>query len=342
MRDHRIEIRDSRYALLSSPTQLQRLHNLEAKIGRGRLYMKRDDHMPIAMGGNKLRSLEFWLGAAHEAGADTVIVAGGAASNLCRLTAAAAAMADLRCVVVHNSIDTPENRKKSFLNKVFGAEVQFLGDVSEYDRRMAAQAVATRLKSRGRVPYVVGDEVVGALGYVIAAFELQEQSLSIEQPIKHVFLAGSMGPTEAGFVFGNALLGNPFQIHLVSVEYDRNKLVECVKRIYDKLRVHTGFEVAAFEQLQINYHMDYLGGGYGCHSDESEQAILLLARTEGILTEYVYTAKTLAGFLDLIATRQIPENEPACIVHTGGVPSLFAQFDMFKLIDSGMNGCNDL
>lgn len=189
------EIRDPRCKLLDAATPLQRLHHLEAKLETDGLYIKRDDHMAIALGGNKLRSLEFWLGAALRTGADTVIVAGGAASNLCRLTAAAAARIGLQCIVLHNSHDTAPNRQKSFLNSIFGAQVRFLGEVSEQQRGAAAKEVAADLERQGRTPYVVGDEVIGALGYVAAAFELQAQSRQLKQPIKHVFLPGSMGPT---------------------------------------------------------------------------------------------------------------------------------------------------
>lgn len=321
-----------RCKLFNDPTPLQLMRKLGAKLGCGSLYIKRDDHVPIALGGNKLRSLEFWLGAACHANADIVIVAGGATSNLCRLTAAAASMVGLDCIVLHNSLDTEENRQKSFLNKVFGAEVRFLGAISEQERRDAATSVAAELIGRGRAAYIVGNEVVGALGYVSAAFELQEQSLQLENKIKHVILPGSMGPTEAGLIFGNMLLGNPFVVHLVSVEYERSELAARVKEIYEGLQRYTGLGIG-FEGLPIHYHMECLGDGYGSHSKEGEQAILALARSEGILMEYVYTAKTLAGFIRLVSENQIPVSEPACVIHTGGVPSLFTQFDMFQSIN---------
>ena len=332
MADLQSILREPRYGLLNGPTALQRLSRFERKLGRPGLYMKRDDQMEVGLGGNKLRSLEFWLGAACRQRADIVLVAGGATSNLCRLTAAAASIAGLDCVIIHNAEDSPANRERSFLNRLFGAETRFIGPVGEEERGAAMKAAAEELKRQGRVPYIVGDAVLGALGYVLAAFEMHEQSQRESVPLRHVFLAGSMGPTEAGFIFGNAMLGHPFRVHLVSVEYEQAELAARICRIYDGLGQRTGLAVDGLDQAPLHYHMDHLGGGWGVPTPESEAAILSFARTEGILVEHVYTAKTCAGFLDLVASGDIPRGEPACILHTGGTASLFSQREQFQTV----------
>ena len=325
-------LREPRHVLLEAATPLQRLHRLEAKLGRSGIHAKRDDLMPIALGGNKLRSLEYWLGAALQKKADILLVGGGASSNLCRLTAAAASLVGLDCLVLHNAPDTPENRQASFLNTLFGAELRFLGSVDEGQRNAALAAAAAELAQRGRTPYIVGDAVLGAMGYIRAAFELHEQSQRQETPIRHVFLAGSMGPTEAGFIFGNALLRTPFEIHLVSVEYEQPELAGYIGRIYEGLRERTGLDVAPLSEAPLHYHMDHLGGGWGVPTPASEAAILSFARTEGILIEHVYTAKTGACFLEKLADGDIPSGEPACLLHTGGTAALFSQFGLFRTL----------
>lgn len=326
-------LREPRYDLVKAPTPLQRLSGFERKLGRPGLFMKRDDLMEIGLGGNKLRSLEFWLGAALRERADIVLVAGGATSNLCRLTAAAAAIAGLDCVIIHNAEDSPANRERSFLNRLFGAETRFIGVVGEDERGAAVKAAAAELKRQGRAPYIVGDAVLGALGYVLAAFELHEQSQSEQAPLRHVFLAGSMGPTEAGFIFGNAMLGQPFQVHQVSVEYGQAELEARIRRIYEGISERTGIRVDRLDQAPLHYHMAHLGGGWGVPTPESEAAMVAFARTEGILVEHVYTAKTCAGFLDLVANGAIPPGEPACILHTGGTASLFSQREQFLTVN---------
>ncbi|WP_293808531.1 pyridoxal-phosphate dependent enzyme [uncultured Bosea sp.] len=332
MSDLQSILREPRYDLVKMPTPLQRLSGFERKLGRSGLYAKRDDLMEIGLGGNKLRSLEFWLGAALQQRADIVLVAGGATSNLCRLTAAAASMAGLDCLIIHNAADNPANREGSFLNRLFGAQTRFIGPVGEDERGAATKAAAAELTQQGRVPYIVGDAVLGALGYVLAAFELHEQSQRESVPLRHVFLAGSMGPTEAGFIFGNAMLGHPFQVHLVSVEYEQAELEARLQRIYDGIAQRTGLSVGGLDRAPLHYHMDHLGGGWGVPTPEAEAAIVAFARTEGILVEHVYTAKTCAGFLDLVASGGIPADEPACIIHTGGTASLFSQREQFRTV----------
>lgn len=325
-------LREPRHDLVKSPTPLQRLSGFERALGRPGLFIKRDDLMEIGLGGNKLRSLEFWLGAALRERADIVLVAGGATSNLCRLTAAAASMAGLDCLIIHNAEDSPANRERSFLNRLFGAETRFIGPVGEEERGAAMKAAAAELTRQGRTPYIVGDAVLGAFGYVLAAHELYEQSQRDAAPLRHVFLAGSMGPTEAGFIFGNAMLGHRFQVHLVSVEYEQAELEARIRRIYEGIGERTGLSVGGLDQAPLHCHMDHLGGGWGVPTPASEAAIIAFARTEGILVEHVYTAKTCAGFLDLVANGAIPPDEPACLIHTGGTASLFAQREQFRTV----------
>lgn len=319
-----------RYELLNRPTLLQRLQRTEAALRRPGLYVKRDDLMAIALGGNKLRSLEYWLGAAQQMQADILLVAGTALSNLCRLTAAVASMAGLECRVFHNSPDEPAARRASFLNRMFGASVHYLGPVDEQQRTQAVEAAALELKRAGRRPYIVGDPAVGALGYVRAAEELSSQCDGMEQPIRHVFLPGSMGTTEAGFILGNALLGYPFEVHLVSVEYPEAELRERVRRIYESTGALVGIDGATFEGARVRCHMDFLGAGYALPTPEAERAILTFARTEGLVLEPIYSGKTFACFLELARRHALPPSEPMCIIHTGGVPSLFSQFESFR------------
>jgi 1-aminocyclopropane-1-carboxylate deaminase/D-cysteine desulfhydrase-like pyridoxal-dependent ACC family enzyme len=150
--------------------------------------------------------------------------------------------------------------------------------------------------------------------------------------IRHVMLPGSMGPTEAGFIFGNALLGYPFDVHLVSVEFGEAELSSCVRRAYDAIVKLVGRGAAEFDDTRVHYHMGYLGGGYACPTPQGEEAILTFARTEGIVLEHIYTAKTFACFLDFARRHVFRPTEPTCVIHTGGVPSLFAQFEEFRSI----------
>lgn len=318
-----------RVTLLDGPTPLHRLANIEILQQRSGLFIKRDDQMRVGLGGSKLRSLEFWLGAAIAERADLVIVAGGIASNQCRLTAAASALLGIDCLVLYNGDPPAVETGNLLLTRLFGAQIEFLGPVDEERRALAAKLAGEARRRRGRRPYIVGDPVLGALGHAHAAKELLKQSELLGLGIRHVFLPGSMGPTEAGFIFGNALLGHPFEVHLVSVEYERAELLERVTRIHDGLAALTGAEVSRLTDASIRCHLDQLGQGYGIPTPRSEQAIITLARREAILLEHTYTAKTMASFLDLTGVAGLPVDEPACFIHTGGVPALFGQATLF-------------
>jgi 1-aminocyclopropane-1-carboxylate deaminase/D-cysteine desulfhydrase-like pyridoxal-dependent ACC family enzyme len=141
-----------------------------------------------------------------------------------------------------------------------------------------------------------------------------------------------MGPTEAGFIFGNALLGYPFDVHLVSVEYGQTELSARIRRAYDAIVNLVGSDAPDFDDSRVHYHMDFLGPGYAHPTPQGEEAILTFARTEGIVLEHIYTAKTFACFLDFARRHVFPATEPACVIHTGGLPSLFDQFEQFRSI----------
>lgn len=327
------------------PTPLTRLRNIERYLGRDHLYLKRDDLTGVALGGNKVRGLEYLLGEALSRGADVVITGGGLQSNLCSLTAAACAKAGLRCILVHNDVrpEPGEIAGNMLLNGIFGAEEIFLGPVSEAKRAATMEEVAADLRSQGAVPYVIHNGAstpVGALGYVEAALELLVQSEAMESRLRHVAIVGAMGGTAAGFVFGVAALGAPFHVHVISVEYPeaelRRRMADLTAGIEDILCLRP--PISPSEVMTI--HDRYLGEGYGVPTRESREAARLLAVQEGIILENVYTSKTFAGFLDLVAPgasgacredrpggtpRAADLDGPAACFHTGGMGALFAQ-----------------
>lgn len=314
-----------RTRLLDGPTPLQRMRRIEALTGHSGVWVKRDDAMPLGLGGNKLRSLEFWVGEALERRCDVLLVAGRAVSNQCRLTAAAAARCGLDCIVLHDDDPPAEWTGNVLLNRLFGADVRFLGPVGEHARGQALDAVAAELTAAGRKPYIVGDPVLGALGYVVGALELHEQAFAAGAGLRHVVLPGSMGPTEAGFLFGSAMLGCPFEVHLVSVEYEIPELKQRIARIFRAIAERTGTRPAGDPGDATHYHDAWLGEGYARPTAAALQAIRTFAAEEALLLETTYTSKTFAAMMDLIASGAIPPDEPVCAVHTGGIPALFQQ-----------------
>ncbi len=315
------------------PTPIHKLDRLGEDIGHSNLYIKRDDLSGLGLGGNKTRSLEFLLGDAVDKGADVIITAGGLQSNLCALTAAACCKIGVDCILVHNDEEPALLQGNMLLNHLFGARSVFIGKTDEKARTLQMEQTAQELKNQGRNPYIIHNGAstpLGSLGYAGAAFELSEQCKKGNLPIKHIGMVGAMGGTASGFILGNALLGNPFHVHVISVEYPKSILDEIILNLtrgaYQLISENlVGRDHVPPLETRFTTYEEYLGEGYGIPTPVSRKTLYKLPSKEGILPEDVYTSKTLGGFLDLISRGIIPPHEGACYIHTGGLGSLFAQ-----------------
>ena len=312
-----------RVALLDGPTPLQAMPRFGASLGHARLWVKRDDCMALGFGGNKLRSLEYWLGAALAENADMLVVAGSLASNQCRLTAAAAAKLGLDALVLYaGDIDAPL-RGNAALTQLYGATIRRLGPVGEAERGRLARAAVAELRAAGRRPYLIGDPVLAAFGYVRAVEELRAQARDLD--LRHLVLPGSMGPTEAGVIHAAAALDLPWTIHLVSVEYETDALRARLAAILDAMAARLDVATPRSALARVRIEMGQLGEGYGKATQASRDAASALGRLEALTLEQTYVAKTFAGLSALIAEGVIPREEAACVIHTGGGPAFFEQ-----------------
>lgn len=312
-----------RIELLAGPTPLEPMARAGAAVGHDALWIKRDDVMSLGLGGNKVRSLEFWLGEAEAAGCDMLVVAGAPASNQCRLVAAAGARTGIETLVLYAGDDPGGLDGNALLTRLFGARIRWLGPVTEAERARHAAQVVEELRAHGRRPYLIGDPVVAALGYVRAAQELAAQAEGLD--LCHVLLPGSMGPTEAGFIFGSAVIGAPWTVHLVSVEYPEDELRRRVEALVQKLQARTGLVPPKDPMAGIRIDMAELGGGYGAATPASRDAAAFFATHEALVLEQTYVAKTFASLLRQVKQGSIAPGAAACVLHTGGVPALFAQ-----------------
>lgn len=310
------------------PTPLQPIPRYGELVGHGNMYIKRDDMTGLGVGGNKTRSLQFLLGDALHRGATTVIAGGALQSNLCSLTALAANTVGMECVIVHND-DPPESLEGNMLvNAIAGARERFVGPVDEDRRSESMEHAAEELRERGEHPYVITNSSatpIGSLGYVSAALELAEQCRDEQLSIQHVAIPGAMAGTASGLVAGAALLGGPFHVHVINVEYPGDILPRLIDRYTAGVFEVLGLDPAVPVGEVMTIHHGSLGPGYARPTDESMKAMLDLARTEGILLEVVYTSKTLAGLTAVVADGTVPPDEGACFWHTGGMSALFAQ-----------------
>lgn len=319
-----------RFSLAHLPTPVEELARLRAALQAElpgqpvpRLLIKRDDQTGLATGGNKTRKLEYLVADALHQKADTLITAGAPQSNHCRQTAAAAAKAGLRAIVVLGGSGPRLEGGNLLLDRLLGAEIVW---AEGRDRSELMTAIAAREREAGRRPYVIpygGSNVVGAAAYAVAFEELAEQLAANRLQADHVVLACSSGGTQAGLTVGARGLAARVQIHGISVDRKAAELQARLARLANDTAELLDLN-ARFEPQEFIVHDGYLGGGYGVVGDAEREAITLLARLEGLLVDPVYTGRALAGLIDLVRQGRFAADETVVFWHTGGLPALFA------------------
>lgn len=315
------------------PTPLMPLRKLGARFGGPQLYIKRDDQTGLALGGNKTRKLEFILADALAAGADTVVTAGAAQSNHCRQTAAAAATLGLECHLVLGGQAPDVAGGNLLLDKLFGCHIHWTG---AHRKGEDIPQIVDYLKSAGKNPYVVpygGSSELGALSFVAAMKELDSQCREYDLSFSHIVFASSSGGTHAGMMLGKKLLGLDCEIVGINIDKDESGETPFDRHILDLANrsaalIGSDFQ---FDNSDLQLNADYVGDGYGVVGDREREAIELLARTEGILLDPVYTGRAMGGLLDLLNKKTFADSDRVLFWHTGGAPALFAYADTLNI-----------
>lgn len=311
------------------PTPLHPLERMREQLGCGPLFIKRDDLNGIGIGGNKVRNLEYLLGDAIARGKDSILVSGQTQSNLCALCAACCRRLDLNCVIVHNNAKPDYTEGNALLNCILGIDEIYLGGVSEEERISAVEKLAQDLEHKGHRPYIIyngASTSVGALGYVEAAAELLEQIHRDDAfaSIKSVCVPVGNGGLAAGFVYGTSLLGDPFHVELISVEYEQDTMRKNILELLNGLEALCGIKMPCSLEETATLHSAYRFGGWGVIDPEVEDFNHKFARTEGIFVEKVYTGKALYGACDLAGKGYFEDG--TCYLHSGGIGALFSQY----------------
>jgi 1-aminocyclopropane-1-carboxylate deaminase/D-cysteine desulfhydrase-like pyridoxal-dependent ACC family enzyme len=314
-----------RFPLIDGPSPLARAERFSAALGgTADVWIKREDLLPLAFGGNKLRNLEFLVGAALAEGADTLITAGRRWSNHCRLTAAAGARAGLAVHLVLSGPPRPDGEKgaNETLDELLGATVHMTATADRADRAATVERLAADLRAAGRRPFVVavgGSGAIGAAGQVLAGLELAVQLEAAAIGQASVVLPSATGGTQAGLLHGLTLAAPPPRAVIgIAVAAPSAELRPTIAGLVDDLAALTA---ARPPENAIVLEDDQLGDGYGIRSAAADEATRLLARTEGILVDPIYTAKALAGLIARVRDRRL--RGPLVFWHAGGTPGLF-------------------
>jgi D-cysteine desulfhydrase family pyridoxal phosphate-dependent enzyme len=315
-----------RVRLANLPTPLEQAPRLTEFLGGPRIWIKRDDLTGLAMGGNKARKLEFLLGQARDQGCDVVITVGAVQSNHARMTAAAARHLGMDAVLVLNGDEPALLQGNTLLDRIFGAEIRIVQTDDDYVLMGVVDDVARHLRRDGRRPYVIprgGSNAYGAAAYMLAALELLQQATQLGIRIDAIVHTSTSGGTQSGLYTGTKVTESGVQVIGISAG-PRKDVVE--KRVLGIVE-----ELAQMLELRWRPHPDdllvedgYVGERYGIPTPACLEAIRLLARTEGILLDPVYTGKGMAGLRGLVAEERFRSGQNVVFWHTGGQPALFA------------------
>ncbi len=325
-----------RTRLMSGETPLEEMPNLArrlgaTRLGAARLYVKRDDLTGLAFGGNKVRQLEYYFGEAQAMGADTILITGAVQSNFVRMAAAAARKNNMECHVqleerVPANDPIYKNSGNVLIDKILGAKLTTYPDgEDEAGADANLKMLAKELSANGKTPYIIhlapGHAPLGALGYVDAARELLSQCERMSLELDEVVLASGSGHTHGGLLFGLRALGWQGRVTGVCV---RRKAEDQHERISS--RCHEIAGLLGMEPLvddaDIHLTDKFLGDGYGRMHEEMLGAMKLAAQSEGLMTDPVYTAKAMCGFIE--RARKAEDGQSLLFLHTGGTPALFA------------------
>ncbi|MDH3748417.1 MAG: D-cysteine desulfhydrase [Gammaproteobacteria bacterium] len=325
-----------RTPLAHLPTRLEHLPRLSAHLGGPEIFVKRDDCTGLATGGNKTRKLEFVMGDALRQGADTIVTVGAVQSNHVRQTAAAACKLGMKCeVLLEHRIEDPSYTYVSsgnvLLDRIFGANIREFPGGTDFDQAMAD--VVDEVSKAGGKPYIVpggASNPIGALGYVNCALELLNQANELGLIIDHLITATGSAGTQAGLIVGLKATNSGIPLLGIGVSAAKDAQEDKVF----SLAVETADYIGApgcVDRDDVIANCDYVGDSYGVPTESMNEAVLLLARLEGLLFDPVYSGKALAGLIDLVCSDGFAGAKNIVFLHTGGSAALFAYADQLNI-----------
>ena len=302
------------------------MKRLSRRLAGPHLWIKRDDLSGLAFGGNKTRKLEFLMAEALANRCDAVITAGAAQSNHCRQTAAAAAALGLSCHLALGGSPPGASNGNLLLDQLLGAKIHWCGNRRKGE---GLNELEKDLTSRGLRTYVIpygGSNVVGAAGFAAAMVELDAQLRESGIRAAAIVFASSSGGTQAGLMAGKSLAESETRLLGIRIDKDEpgedsfeSQIASLANQLAERLDLHDRFAPA-----DIVLDSNYTGAGYGIVGDLEREAIRLVAETEGILLDPVYTGRAFGALLDLVGRHEVGPDEHVVFWHTGGAPALFS------------------
>ncbi len=314
-----------RLSLMAGPTPLLPADRLSAALGGPRIWLKRDDLIPAAFGGNKVRALDLIAADALRTSADALVTGAGPLSNHVRASAAVAARAGMRCVAVYWGSAPSMAEGNHRLTRMLGADIRFTCDWDRPSVDRGLAAAAAEIAAKGGRPYAIprgGACPLAVLAHVLAVRETLDQCAAMGVAPTCVVMAAGGGATLAGWLLGGALFGAPWRIEAVTVSRPAEEVRAKAGALASEAAALIGC-AAELDRAAFAIHDGFIGDGYGRTSPEGQAAIVMAARTEAVFLDPVYTGKAMAGYCGLLAQGRFANIEDVLFLHTGGAPTLF-------------------
>jgi L-cysteate sulfo-lyase len=319
-----------RVSLGHFPTPLHDVPHLSAALGGPRIFIKRDDLTGLALGGNKCRKLEYVLADAQQRGFDSLITSGSSQSNFALQMAAAARKLGMEPYLVLVKGVHVETQGNLLLHNILDSTVTIM-EVSHPSEMFTTmplkmEQLAEELRDKGRNPIVIPAGAftsLGTAGWVHAAEEIAHQLRDQGTEVRYVVLANGSGGTQAGLTLGFKQLKVPLDVIGISVLNGKQEAAATVEDQIAETAKLLDLDVRVSSD-EVTVYDDYIGEGYGIPTEECVEAIRLVAQTEAIFLDPVYTGKAMSGLIDLIRKGQFSENDTILFIHTGGVAADFA------------------
>jgi 1-aminocyclopropane-1-carboxylate deaminase/D-cysteine desulfhydrase-like pyridoxal-dependent ACC family enzyme len=318
-----------RLSLAHLPTPLDEAPRFAGRIGVGRVLIKRDDCTGMLFGGNKTRHNEFLLADALRQKADVIVWGAGIQSNNCRQTAAACAKLGLECrLYLSRTTHNDDLQGNLLLDHLVGAHVELVDAGMGEPLQRLLKDRAEELRRSGRRPYVWDHEhgqPLAAVSYLLCLAEVLEQVQARGLTPTHVYAAAA-GPTGAGLALGRSVLGLPWSVRLIApIRWPWDTPQE-MANVAGRSAALVGLPHRP-KRDDIDLREDFVGPAYGVVTAEGWEALQLLATTEGILLDPVYTSKAMAALIHDARQGRLGPNDTVVFVHTGGLPAVFAYRD---------------
>ena len=323
-----------RIRLLHLPTPLIEAEELSRRLGGPRIFIKRDDMTGFALGGTKGRMLEFHMAVAKQRSCDVVILHADAQSNYSRQLAAAASRLGMKALLLLDASEHQEVQGNLLLDRLLGAEIRLVGHMENMFSDEAItkldelhEDTVQALRRQGHRPLVIDKwyrpSIWSVVGAITCGLELSTQLSEAKLSADYVFVAVGSGATYAGLLVGVRACGLATKVAGVTITEKREELRSAIVSRAHEAAEFLGVEVGLSPD-EIALYEEYAGAGYGIPSAQGNQAIALLAQTEGIFLDPVYTGKAMSGLIDQVRGGRIGGDKTVVFLHTGGTPALFA------------------